>query len=58
MKVKIDKNKCIGCAACEATCPEVFVMKNEKATLKKITTNARCAKDAADLCPVQAISIS
>ena len=58
MKVKIDKNKCIGCEACGTVCPEVFVMKNGKATVKKVTTNAKCAKNAADFCPVQAISVS
>jgi len=58
MKVKVDKNKCIGCGACESICPEVFVLKNEKATAKKATTNSQCAKKAADACPVKAIGIS
>lgn len=58
MKIKIDKNKCIGCEACVSVCPEVFAVKDGKATAKKAITNAGCAKDAADICPVKAISIS
>lgn len=60
MKVKIDKEKCIGCGACASVCPEVYVMDDAagKAKVKKATTNAKCAKEGADSCPVQAISVS
>jgi len=27
-KIKIDKNKCIGCGACVALCPAIFELKN------------------------------
>lgn len=57
MKVKIDKEKCIGCGACEAVCPKVFKLINGKATAKMKETNEKCAKEAADSCPVQAIEI-
>lgn len=57
MKVKIDKNKCIGCGACAAMCPEVFDMKDGKAVVKKSEAKEACAKDAADSCPVGAITI-
>jgi len=56
--VKIDKNKCIGCGACAATCPEVFEMSDDgkakvKANAKK---DAKCIKEAIQNCPVDAIS--
>ncbi len=57
-KIKVDKNKCIGCGACVAVC-STFEMKDgkafaKKAEVKKIT----CEKEAADVCPVQAINVS
>jgi ferredoxin len=58
--VKVDKNKCIGCGACAAVCPEVFEMGDDGkshvkagADLKK---NAKCIKQAIEGCPVEAIS--
>lgn len=51
--VKVDKEKCIGCGACSATCPEGFEMKDGKARVKK---TAPCSKAAQDGCPVGAIS--
>jgi ferredoxin len=51
--VSVDKEKCIGCGACSATCPEGFEMKDGKASVKK---EAPCSKDAQAGCPVGAIS--
>jgi ferredoxin len=51
--VKVDKNKCIGCGACVAICPEGFEMKNGKSIVKK---DMPCSIDAIDSCPVDAIS--
>ena len=58
-KIKIDKNKCIGCFACVSLCPTAFKMVNDKAvpineTVKEITYE----KEAAECCPQQAIKIS
>jgi ferredoxin len=55
--VKIDKKKCIGCGACEAVCPDVFKMDGEKAKIKASKTDKECAKEAADSCPTQAMSV-
>jgi len=58
--VKVDKNKCIGCGACSATCPEVFQMEEDgKAGVKSgadVKKNAKCIKEAIKNCPVEAIS--
>lgn len=58
MKVKINKKKCIGCGACAAICSKVFVMKDGKANVKMQETKEVCAREAADSCPVQAISVN
>ena len=57
MKVKIDKEKCIGCGSCEAICPSVFEMKDGKSTLKTQETEEKCAKEAAETCPANAIIV-
>jgi len=57
MKVSVDKEKCIGCGACVSICSEVFELKDGKVNLKKEETDEKCAKEAADNCPVQAIKI-
>ncbi len=58
--VKIDRNKCIDCGACAATCPEVFeIGRDGKANVKPgadIKKNAKCIKEAIENCPVEAIS--
>jgi ferredoxin len=59
VNIKVDSEKCIGCGACAATCPRSFEMFEGKARekvkeVKKIT----CEQDAADNCPVNAITIT
>ena len=52
--VSVDAEKCIGCGACAATCPEGFEMKNGKAHVKD--AKAPCVGDGKAGCPVGAIS--
>ncbi|MEO0248840.1 MAG: ferredoxin [candidate division WOR-3 bacterium] len=34
MRVSVDEETCIGCGLCTETCPDVFEMKDDKATVK------------------------
>ena len=61
MKVSVDQDVCIGSGNCEATCPEVFVVRDEKSHVKVDTVPEGLedkAQEAVDGCPVQAISAS
>lgn len=56
--VKVDKEKCIGCGACAAICPDVFEMGTDgKSNVKKNDSKIPCAKNAKESCPVGAISL-
>ena len=58
-KIVVDKDKCIGCGACSATCPGSFVMTDGKAhPIKAEVEKLSCEKDAEAGCPVNAISVS
>lgn len=58
-KIIVDKNKCVGCGACIATCPNVFKIKDGKAfAVKSEVEKLTCEKEAESACPVSAISVS
>jgi len=70
MKVRIDREGCIGCAVCEALCPDVFkLIEDGKSSIveKYRKGNAgegevgedlkACVESARDSCPVSVINI-
>ena len=60
MKVKVDKNLCIGCGACQAIEPSVFELEDDglaKAIDKEINEEVKeNVIDAKEGCPTSAIS--
>lgn len=54
-KISVDKEKCIGCGACEASCGKTFEIKDGKASVKAQPSEITCEKEAAENCPTQAI---
>lgn len=60
MKVKVNRDSCIGCGACEAICPEVFQLDDDGLSTvvcddsKKIDENS--VQEAIESCPTSAIS--
>jgi ferredoxin len=69
MKIKVERPKCISCGSCAAVCPEFFELEdNGLAHLKNSKKDSAgneesevkdpgCARDAADVCPVQIIKL-
>ena len=70
MKINIDRDGCIECGNCEATCKDVFVLKSgQKASVVEkfqagdpakgnVPENLnKCAQNAAKSCPVAVISV-
>ena len=57
-KVTVDKDKCIGCGACTATCPEVFDIDSDglaKVIKEEINDDVKTATES---CPTEAIEIN
>lgn len=60
MKVTVDRDACIGCGLCAGICPEVFEMDEEniaKVIAQPNEGTEASAREAADSCPVSAISV-
>jgi len=60
MKAAVDQETCVGCGLCADTCPTVFNMDGDivNVLVDEVPADAEMeCKDAADLCPVEAISI-
>lgn len=57
--IKVNEEICIGCGACAALCPKNFKMNDETGKSEVIgEENIECAKNAAESCPAQAISVN
>lgn len=55
--VEVDQDTCIGCGSCVAVAPDIFEIGDDgKAHVKKDETTDD-AEEAADMCPVDAISV-
>jgi len=55
--VKVDQNKCIGCGLCAGICPDTFQMNSDNKSEVINDEVNDCAKNAAQNCPVGAISL-
>ena len=60
MKVKVNKDLCIGCGACQALVPEVFEIEDDGLACTKVDEVKEElqeeTQDAIDNCPTSAIS--
>ncbi len=61
MKVKVNRDSCIGCGACAAICDQVFEIDDEGlSTVKNAEveeSHKQEVQDAADSCPTGAIEV-
>lgn len=66
-KIKLEREKCIGCGSCQALCSKYFEMINdgkshikdaEKKEVEELEVEKiECAESAAEACPAQCIHI-
>ena len=58
-KIVLDKEKCVGCGACQAICPEYFeVDKDGKSKVRREEVEKEkmnCIREAIEGCPTQCI---
>ncbi|TSC94478.1 MAG: ferredoxin [Parcubacteria group bacterium Licking1014_1] len=66
-KIKLEREKCIGCGSCQVICPEYFelaedgkahIKNSNKADIEELEIKKiKCAESALESCPVQCIYI-
>ncbi|MFH8080878.1 MAG: ferredoxin [Candidatus Aenigmatarchaeota archaeon] len=54
--IKVDKDICIGCGACAATCPEIFEIGKDGKSQVRQQKDLPCVDTAINACPVGAIT--
>lgn len=61
MKAHVDKDTCIGCGLCPSVCPDIYEMDDDGKAVEKVDQVPEgleeCAKEGAEQCPVNAISV-
>lgn len=60
MKATVNIELCVGCGLCADTCPESFVMEEDKAKVKANPlpcSSLECCKKVKEDCPTEAIDI-
>ena len=59
VKIIVDKETCIGCGACVSVAPEILKLdqENKAEPIAKEVMEEEKAKEAAAVCPVQAITL-
>jgi ferredoxin len=60
MKVRVDPDLCTGCGVCIDMCPEVFQLQDDVSVVLVDTVppeHEDIAREAAEACPVEAISV-
>lgn len=55
--ITVNKETCIGCGSCVALCPQTFQMNDDGKSDVISQDDIECAKNAAESCPVQAITV-
>lgn len=66
-KIKLEREKCIGCGSCQALCPKYFQLQDDgkshivdavKQDIEELeVAKLECAESAAEACPAQCIHI-
>lgn len=56
--ISVNQDICIGCGSCAALCPKVFELGDDGKSRVVSQEDVTCAKNAAETCPVQAITVN
>ncbi|MCU0680373.1 MAG: ferredoxin [Planctomycetes bacterium] len=57
MTIKVNQDACVGCGLCANMCSDVFKINNDNKSEVISQDNMACAKQAAESCPVAAITV-